>query len=69
MPFNYSSLCGKITEHFGTQYKFAEAMGISENTISQKINGKKQWKQGEMLKACKLLNIDLTDISKYFFRQ
>ena len=40
MAFNYAKLLGKIVEIFGTQRKFAEAMGLSERTISLKLNGK-----------------------------
>lgn len=32
--FQYSKLKGKIVEIFGSQKKFAEAMGLSERTIS-----------------------------------
>jgi hypothetical protein len=67
MPYNYSSLSGKIVEKFGTQYRFAEAMGLSEHTISQKLNKKQQWKQNEILKACELLEIRKEEIPKYFF--
>ena len=69
MPYNYSSLSGKIVEKFGTQYRFAEAMGLSEHTISQKLNKKQQWKQNEILKACELLEIRKEEIPKYFFRR
>lgn len=67
MSYNYSSLSGKIVEKFGTQYRFAEAMGLSEHTISQKLNKKQQWKQNEILKACELLEIRKEEIPKYFF--
>lgn len=29
MAFNYDKLKGKIVEFFGSQYRFAEAMGIA----------------------------------------
>lgn len=67
MPYNYSKLVGKITEVFGTQLRFAEAMGLSERTISLKLNSKVEWKQREMTKACGLLGISVTEIPAYFF--
>lgn len=67
MPYNYSLLSGKIVEKFGTQYRFAQAMNLSEHTISQKINKKQQWKQDEILRACNLLGIEIEEIPRYFF--
>lgn len=67
MPYNYSKLLGRITELFGTQSKFAEAMKISKHTISAKLNGKSEWKQPEISKACQLLNIPIREIHAYFF--
>jgi len=67
MPWNYSKLNGRICEIFGTQRKFAEAMGISEHSISKKLNGEICWKQPEMKKACEVLGLADTDIPDYFF--
>lgn len=63
----YPKLDGKITELFGTRSCFASALGISENSVSSKMQGKSKWKEGEILKSCELLNIKKTDIPKYFF--
>lgn len=67
MAYDYSSLLGKITEVFGTQAKFAEAMGKSERTISLKLNNKVDWDQDEMLLAAEKLRIGVESIPKYFF--
>lgn len=67
MAFNYSKLVGKIVEVFGTQLRFSEAMGLSERTISLKLNSKVEWKQGEIARACNLLGIETDDIPAYFF--
>ena len=67
MAFNYSKLVGKIVEVFGTQLRFAEAMELSERTISLKLNSKIEWKQGEIIKACDLLRISVSEIPSYFF--
>lgn len=67
MPYNYSALLGKIVEKYGTQARFSDAIGISEHSISQKLNGKTEWKQSEMDLACRLMGISKDDIPKYFF--
>lgn len=67
MPYNYSKLLGKIVERVGTQAAFAEKMGLSERSISLKLNGKVAWKQTEIAKACEVLGIRLNEIDKYFF--
>lgn len=67
MQFDYSALEGRIKEKFGNQYAFAYAMGLSERTISLKLNNKVGWRDREMEMACKLLDIDLSEIPKYFF--
>lgn len=67
MTFDYSSLNGRIVEKFGSQYNFAKAMGLSERSISLKLNGKVGWKQLEIAKAVEILEIDSGDIPQYFF--
>lgn len=69
MVFNYSKLNGRIVERFGSQAKFAEAMGISEHSISQKVNNKTTWKNTEIHKACGLLEISNADVWEYFFNR
>ena len=67
MPYNYSRLLGRIVEKVGTQCKFAERMGLSERTVSLKLNGKVGWKQSEIAKACEVLEIKDLEIPAYFF--
>ena len=68
MAFDYSKLNGAITEKCGTQYRFAEQMGLSERTISLKLNGVREWKQQEIAKACDILDIQADKIAEYFFK-
>lgn len=68
MPYNYSKLLGRIAEKTGTQSNFAERMGLSERSISLKLNGKVGWKQNEIIKACEVLSIRESEIPAYFFR-
>ena len=67
MAFNYSKLRGRIVEKYGSQMKFAKAMGWSERTLSKKINGKIPWKQTDICFAIKLLGLSQDDIQAYFF--
>ena len=67
MAFDYRKLLGKIVEKYGTQIKFAEAMELSERSLSLKLNGKVHFKQTEIVKACRLLDIAAADIADYFF--
>ena len=67
MSFNYSKLLGKITEEYGTQYNFAMALGLSERSLSLKLNNKVRWKDTDIKKSCELLNIPVEEVGQYFF--
>ena len=67
MAYNYSKLLGRIVEKFGTQGRFARAMGMSDRSLSLKLHNKRQFKQGEIIKACQLLDIALEESGLYFF--
>lgn len=67
MPFDYSKLEGRIKEKCRTRVSFADKMGLSERSISLKMNGKTQWKQSEICNACSILEIDKEKIPEYFF--
>ncbi len=66
--YDYSKLSGKIIEVFGTRYNFAKAMNWSERTLSLKMKGNIDWKQSDICKAIKLLNLSEDNISLYFFQ-
>lgn len=67
MPFDYSKLDGLVKEKCRTRAVFADKMGLSERSISLKMNGKVQWKQTEICNACEILEINNIDIPEYFF--
>ncbi len=69
MAYDYSKLMGRVIEKFGTQANFAAAMGLSERTISLKINSHVPWKDFEMERALKLLDVKPSQITEYFFRK
>ena len=67
MPYNYSKLLGRIVEKVGTRANFAEKLGLSERSMSLKLNGRVGWKQTEISKACEILEILPAEIPAYFF--
>lgn len=68
MSFDYSKLAGAIREKFRTQANFAKAIGLSERSLSLKLNGKTYWQQKEIMAACNALHINADDIPNYFFK-
>ena len=67
MTYDYSKLNGKIIEFYGTRGAFAEAMEMSDRTLSLKLNNLTSWKQPEITKACRLLKLEQDEIQDYFF--
>ena len=67
MIYDYSKLRGKIVEKYGTQSNFATVIGLSERTLSNKLNSKKPFKQPEISSICSLMNIPDEEIPQYFF--
>lgn len=65
--YDYNKLKGKIIEVFGTQREFAKAMKLSERTMTLKLNNKIDWKQSEIVEACRLLGIKEEEVMEYFF--
>ena len=67
MIFRYNKLRGKIVEVYGSQSRFAEEIGQSEQNITAKLAGRSSFTQDNIVTWCKALNIDQADIGKYFF--
>ena len=55
---NANILKGKMVEKGYTQEKLAEAVGISSNSMSRKLLGERQFRLGEVVKICEVLDID-----------
>lgn len=64
---SYAKLRGRIVEKFGSQSAFAAVMEWREALLSAKLNNKSEWTFAEVMKACKLLEIPLSDAHLYFF--
>ena len=67
MTYNYSKLNGRIVEICGSSKEFAKKMGLSERTISLKLNNNVPFKQTDIEKAKEVLNLCDNDIQSYFF--
>ncbi len=60
---------GKVVEVYGSIGKFAEAFGISENQMQNKLSGKSGWSLEDVQKAAELLNIkdNASECHRIFF--
>lgn len=67
MSYKYAKLRGRIVEKFGTQQEFAKELGLSENSLSLKLNGKTGFSQEDMINWSNKLGIDFCDYGVYFF--
>jgi len=65
--YDYSKLLGRIKEKTYSNAVFSSKLGISERTLSLKLNNKVDFKQHEISKACEILNIPTKEIALYFF--
>lgn len=65
--YKYRKLIGRIVELYGTRKAFAEAIGISENYLSLKLNGKAGISREDIVKWSKLLNISPEEYGSFYF--
>lgn len=69
MAFDYSRLRGRIIEKYGTQGAFSRALGVSERTMSLKLNNRIFFSQDEINKSLFLLGLSIRDVQEYFFNE
>lgn len=67
MSFNYNKLRGRIIEKYSTIGKFADALGITFESLSKKLNNKVAFSQKEIKRICELLEIADGEVGVYFF--
>ena len=67
MAFDYSKLKGRIVEKYGSQLNFADAYGISENTLSLKMSNKIRFTSDDIIVISDMLDIPKNEIGSYFF--
>lgn len=64
---NYNVLRGRIHECGLTQKEVAARIGVSEGQLNRKLAGEFAFRQDEMESILKLLDVDLSELGKYFF--
>ena len=69
ISFDYSKLKGRIVEKFNTQSRFASENGLSDRSMSLKLNNGIGLSQEEIISWCELLEIPTEEIPLYFFNQ
>lgn len=67
MAKTYNKLRGKIVEMYGSQKSFAEALNLSEQSVTAKLNGRSEFSQKDIIKWCEVLGINAEHITDYFF--
>lgn len=67
MPYTYNKLRGRIVEKFGTQERFAAALGMTKQGLSLKMTGKTEFSQRDIGRWCEILEITQEQIAEYFF--
>lgn len=65
--YDFSKLRGKIKEVCGTEENWCSQMGFSGYSKSAKLNNMFCFKSDEIMKCCKILDIQQEEIGKYFF--
>lgn len=67
--YDYSKLCGRIKEIYGTQEAFAKEINMSVTTLISKLSNKVKFKQDEISRSMKALKLNTRLIPLYFFKQ
>lgn len=67
MSYEYNKLRGRIIEKYGTQENFAEAIGLSTNSMSRKMTGKSGFSQEDIELWSEKLEIKQAEYGEYFF--
>ena len=65
--FNYGKLKGRIAEKEMTRTELAQLLGIKPQSLSAKFNNKHGFSQKDIWRISEILDIDIKDISEYFF--
>ena len=63
----YSKLRGLIKEKGLSESDLAKEINLSSSSLSYRLNGKVDWTVPEVRAICDVLQIDKSEIHKYFF--
>lgn len=67
MAYKTDRLKTRIIEKFGSQQKFADAIGMNKSTLCRLLNEGGEWKGSMLMKAVELLEIPAVQVESYFF--
>ncbi|MCF0162104.1 MAG: DUF739 family protein [Fusobacterium necrophorum] len=67
MTYNHNKLRGKIKEVIGSEVKFAKLLGISQATLSAKLNNKSDFTRAQILMITEKLNLSQEEFYDVFF--
>lgn len=67
MQYTYKKLKGRIKELYGSQKAFAKKVGLSINSTSMKLTGKRGFSQSDIELWAKFLQIERENFGEYFF--
>lgn len=69
--FDYRKLNGRIIEKAGSKKRFAQMVGLSENSVSRKLSQKRPIKTEEIVawSAPDILDIPPEEYPEYFFKE
>ena len=65
--YDYNKLKGRIRECFSTQSDFAQKLGISETSLSNKLNNKTVFDQDEIKESIEIFSLTPEQAMEYFF--
>lgn len=66
---NRGKLKGRIVELYGSQRAFSDKIGLTEQSITAKLNGRSQFSQADIIKWCTALEIEKDEVADYFFTE
>jgi len=69
VEFDYSKLKGRIVEKYGCISRFVDEFGCTMQNFSLKLNNKVQFSQKDVIRIVGMLDIAITEIGEYFFRE
>lgn len=65
--YKYRKLRGRIVEKYGSQRKFATSVHLTPQSVVNKLGGRSEFSQSDIITWCAVLDIPQEQISEYFF--
>ena len=69
MSFSSINLKVLIREQYHTYQAFASELNMDTAVISSRLNGRTEFRQSEIFRICRILNIKWDECDKYFFNE